>query len=240
MVENEAPLGQEPIESWDAIAQWWRSDVEGDLVYDKVLFPLYRSLTDDLSGTILDLGCGDGQAMPMTGPGTVGADESIDLLAHARANGPVVRVRAPDLRAFSDVAFDAVVSIYLVDLVEEVDRLFAEVARIIRSGGVFVVVLNHPIYTAPGAAPISDNDGEVLWRWGQYHEVGHTVEPAGDAAVRFYHRPLGTLLGAAADAGLQLMRFEERGLGTEVVEAMPGYFGQEDIPRLLGVRWKKP
>jgi hypothetical protein len=61
---------------------------------------------------------------------------------------------------------------------------------------------------------------------------GHTVT--------FHHRPLGVLLTAAADAGWHLERCIEQPLSADVMAAEPGYTGQECIPRLLGVRWRRP
>lgn len=47
-------------------------------------------------------------------------------------------------------------------------RLWSELSRVIAPGGFLVVVQNHPIFTAPGSAPVIDFDQEVLWRFGDY------------------------------------------------------------------------
>jgi hypothetical protein len=56
--------------------------------------------------------------------------------------------------------------------------------------------------------------------------------------VRFFHRPMADLFNAAAAAGWKLERMIERGLSTETIARIPGYEGQEGIPRLLGVLWR--
>ncbi len=81
------------------------------------------------------------------------------------------------------------------------------------------------------------NDGEVLWRWGEYFIESQVEMPGGHAPVAFYHRPLATILNAAADAGWMLDHIDERGFSPEAIASQPGYVGQEQMPRLLGVRW---
>lgn len=84
-----------------------------------------------------------------------------------------------------------------------------------------------------------DIDDEILWRWGSYFTQGSSTEPAGEDVVEFFHRPMDALLTSAADRGWMLERMVERGLSDEAVARMPSYKGQESIPRLLGVRWRR-
>ena len=116
--------------------------------------------------------------------------------------------------------------------------LLANVARVVRPGGSLVLVMNHPAFTPAAAGPIMDqSDGEILWRWGRYFEPAPVTMPAGDSEIVFHHRPLGDVLNAAAVAGWSLDRFIERGFSRAAIDAVPGYAGQEQMPRLLGVRW---
>ncbi len=127
----------------------------------------------------------------------------------------------------------------LRDRIEDHVRFLSEVARVVKAEGSLVIVINHPVYTAPDSAPFADLDGEILWRWGSYFSRGSSTEPAGDGDVRFFHRPFADLLTAAARSGWKLEAMTERGLSTETIALMPGYEGQEGIPRLLGVRWTR-
>lgn len=233
MDEHEAPI----MGDWDPIAEWWSSEIEGDPIYASDVHPLYSSLVAGCSGRFADLGCGEGQAMPMTGPGTIGIDLSQSLLATAATKGPCVRAWLPDLACFRDGVFDHAGSIYLVDLIHDEEKFFAETARTVRTGGTLTIVINHPVYTAPGSAPIADTDGEVLWRWGHYRSRGASAEPAGDRSVVFHHRPLDVLLNSAASHGWSLDRLVEQPLSEAAIASVPGYEGQGAIPRLLGARW---
>jgi hypothetical protein len=98
--------------------------------------------------------------------------------------------------------------------------------------------MNHPAFTPGDAGPIIDpTDGEFLWRWGTYFAEAEVEMSAGAQQIAFYHRPLASVLNAAADAGWRLDRFVERGFSSAAVASEPGYAGQEQMPRLLGARW---
>jgi hypothetical protein len=128
--------------------------------------------------------------------------------------------------------------VLVLEHLRDEEEVMAEAARVTRPGGVLALVINHPIWTAPGSTPILDPAGEVLWRPGRYFSVGWSDEPAGEATVRFHHRTLARLLNAAADAGWRLEHMVEAGVTESQVARTPGLEGQEHIPRLLGVRWR--
>ncbi len=224
-------------QNWDDLAEWWSAEVVKDQAYATDVHPILGDLLPEEPGAAMDLGCGEGQGMRITG--AFGCDLSIDLLRRATASGPVVQTRLPDLGWLRDASLDTAYAVYLLDLIEDDDGFFRESARVVRPGGALVVVMNHPVYTAPGSAPISDTDGEILWRWGSYFKRGSSSEPAGAGEVEFFHRPISDLLTTAAASGWLLTRIIERGLSREVIESIPSYVGQEDIPRLLGVRWTR-
>jgi SAM-dependent methyltransferase len=225
-------------ENWDDLARWWALEVANDPTYASDVHPILLELMPDEPGLVMDLGCGEGQGMRLVDHDAFGCDLSQDLLVQARASGGVVRARLPDLKWLREDALDTAFSVYLLDLIEDHQRFFAEVAHGVKAGGSLVIVINHPAYTAPGSAPLMDLEGEILWRWGSYFSRGSSTEPAGTGEVRFFHRPMADLLNAAAAAGWKLERMIERGLSTETIIRIPGYEGQEGIPRLLGVLWR--
>jgi SAM-dependent methyltransferase len=224
-------------DSWDDIAQWWVEEVLNDPAYEDDVDPVLGDLLTGTSGKTIDLGCGEGQGMRLTGGDVVGTDLSFALLREARLNGPVVQARLPDLSWLRPDCFDVAYSVYLLDLIADHRRFFSETARVVRKGGHLVVVINHPVYTAPGSAPLMDGDGEVLWRWGRYFSEGSSSEPAGEGTVEFFHRPVDALVSGAAAAGWTLERMVETGLSARTIARFPEYVGQENIPRLAGFRW---
>jgi SAM-dependent methyltransferase len=226
-------------DNWNDIAAWWIEEAAHDPAYPFDVHPLLTGLMEGVSGTVLDLGCGEGQGMRLLDREVIGVDSSEDLARVAASAGQVVVAELPDLSFLVPGTVDGAYAVYLLDLIEDHDGFLSEAARAIRTGGHLVVIMNHPVYTAPGAAPLMDTDGEILWRWGEYFVAGSALESVGPRDVRFFHRPLGVLLTSAARSGWVLERMVERGLSAEVVDRLPGYAGQESIPRLIGVRWRR-
>jgi len=218
---------------WEgATAEWWRAEVQSDLAYERDVDPLLVSTLGDLpDGPILDLGCGDGRLLGRFG--ATGVDASFDLVK-AAAPGTVVVADVGRL-PFSADQWRAAYAVLVLEHLSDPAPFFEEASRVVAPGGVLAIVVNHPIYTAPGSGPFLDpEDGEVLWRWGAYLEQGVTKEPAGADVVVFHHRSLGDLLTAAANAGWRLERLLEKSLtpaGDALLQA------QQHVPRLLGIRW---
>ncbi len=229
--------------TWGGSADWWIAEVASDPAYREVVEPLILELCDLRPGDrILDVGCGEGRimsALARVGARPVGCDLDLDLLRRARGRGPVVRCRLPDLGWAASASFDGAVMSLVLEHLPDVDPMLAELGRVVRRSGFLVVVVNHPVFTAPGSAPVVDTDGEVLWRPGRYLDVGYTDEPAGDGAIRFHHRPLSGLVNAAAEAGWMLERMVEQGVTAGQVARSPSLAGQEHIPRLAGFRWRR-
>ena len=227
----------------DDLAEWWLAEVHADPAYELEVLPLALDLLDPLSGkTYLDLGCGEGGLLRRirdAGAVGLGVDLSPRLAAVARATAPTIVGRLPEIAFVRDGSVDGVTTVLVLEHLEDPARLMAEAARVTRAGGVFVLIVNHPVLTAPGSAPVVDaDDGEALWRWGDYLGEGFTEEPAGGAgSIRFNHHPTGELLTEAAGVGWSLERMVERGVAPERAHADPLLAAQQGIPRLLGLRW---
>jgi SAM-dependent methyltransferase len=230
---------------WDELAEWWVGEIESDPSYAEDVVPLAVDLLGQVEGLVLDVGCGEGQVMRALAPRhVVGCDLSAALLRHATATAPgaahLVRCRLPGLAWARAGAFGAATAVTVFEHLADVTALFAELARVVATGGILVVVSNHPAFTPPGAGPIVDvTDGEVLWRWGDYLDEAAGEEPAGDGWMTFHHRPVGMLLGSAAQGGWALERCEERGISAAALARHPEMAGQEHLPRLIGLRWRR-
>jgi SAM-dependent methyltransferase len=218
-------------------------ELESDPAYEEEISPQLLRLLQPVPGaTYLDLGCGTGRVMAkiqMVGARVIGVDLNVKLLRKASAIGPVVRGVLPSLAWARNGVFDGAYMGLVLEHLEDEDELLRETARIVRSGGALAMVINHPIWTAPGSSPIEDESGEVLYRPGTYFGRGSTDEPAGRQKVRFYHRTTAALLTAASAAGWDLRLAEESGLTPMSIDRIPEYAGQEQIPRLFGGAWTK-
>jgi SAM-dependent methyltransferase len=220
--------------SWPDLSDWWMSEIVDDAAYEEVVTPMLLDILRPQPGlTYLDLGSGEGRVMrAVAGTGAIvhGVDLNPELARIAAGAGPVVIASLPDLGFLRDHSYDGAFCVLVLEHIEDHRRMFREAARTVEPGGVLALVMNHPIWTAPGSTPITDRDGETLWRSGAYFSPGSTLESAGEHRVEFHHRNLAELANSASDAGWSLKR---------MIEA-PHHdlAGQKGIPRLLACRWR--
>ncbi|MBK5267201.1 MAG: class I SAM-dependent methyltransferase [Acidimicrobiia bacterium] len=218
---------------WDDLADWWREELETDPTYVEVVVPLLLAMLATRTGTVLDVGCGNGRIMgelALAGLEPVGCDINTSLLAEAAKFGPVMRLELPGL-PIRRASMDGAVVVLSFEHLE--NEIFSELARVIRPGGWLVAVANHPFITAPDSASVIDpTDGEVFWRPGTYLDAGSSIEDANGQPVTFLHRPIGEFLTTAAKAGFSLNELRE-------VPFEPGGLPDAGLPRLIGVRWAR-
>jgi len=219
---------------WSELAEWWVSEVAADPAYEAVVTPMLLDILQPEAGlTYLDLGSGEGRVMSSvseTGAMVHGVELNHGLAEQSARFGPTVVGRLPDVGFLVDDSYDGAYCVLVLEHLTDHQRLFQEVSRIVKPGGRLALVMNHPVWTAPGSTPISDEDGETLWRPGSYFSAGTTDEPAGEDRIVFHHRTMAELLNSAVDAGWALER---------MVEA-PHHenLDQMGIPRLLACRWR--
>jgi SAM-dependent methyltransferase len=234
---------------WEEHAGWW---IDGftdgaDPEYEDQIIPL---LVSELAGTesVLDIGTGDGQiarALAATGCSVVGADPTTNQIAVARERGggpQYVQAGAAAL-PFADASFDAALACLVFEHIDDVDGAIAEVARVLRPGGRFTFLLNHPLLQTPDSGWIDDHmvdPPEQYWRIGPYLREAETVEQVELGVwIRFLHRPLSRYLNALADAGLVLEHMDEPAPPERFLAQAPEYFDASSVPRLLHLRLRR-
>lgn len=217
--------------SWSGLGDWWQEELATDPAYEEVVTPLLLEVLGPRPGALYaDIGCGEGRVMrtlAWMGVKVIGIEVSADLATRAGLGVVVAEVPPLPLR---DRAVEGVYLVLVLEHVPDHRGIFAEAARVVEEGGVMALVMNHPVWTAPGSTPITDSDGEILWRPGDYFSQGVTDLPAGEGTVTFHHRSMADLLNSAAEAGWALEHVTER----------PHHelAGQKGIPRLLACRWR--
>lgn len=220
--------------SWSDLTDWWLDEIATDPAYEDVVTPMLLDvLSPEMGKTYLDLGCGEGRVMRALGSANakaIGVELNLDLARRAVEAGPVVSGSLPDLGFVRDDSVDGALCVLVIEHIEDHQLLLSEAARLVRPGGVFALVMNHPFWTAPGSSPISYPDDELLWRPGSYFGRGKSLEPAGEERIVFHHRTTGDLLESAASAGWSLERMVEAP-HHELVD-------QAGILRLLACRWR--
>ncbi|MEA3503172.1 MAG: class I SAM-dependent methyltransferase [Actinomycetota bacterium] len=229
------------ITSWDEVSPWWIQEVAEDPVYQEDVGPMFDRLLSGAADPILELGCGEGQWLRRldSDASAFGTDASQLLLTRARKTVSVVNGVLPAIGWVRSGVIGTAISLFVLELIEDHYRFFAEAARIVAPGGSLVLIFNHPVFTAPDSGPFMDPDLDVFWRWGSYLDFGSSGVPAGNATIVMYHRSIAELLTAAANSGWSLEEMIEAPLGDAAIEREPSYAGQEGIPRFFGARWRR-
>lgn len=234
----------EPMtDPWDEHAEWWQREFTdgADLEYVEQIMPLIaRHLPR--SGAVLDIGCGEGQVARLAeslGAVAVGVDTAASQLhaARERGGGPAYARGGAVALPVRDGSVDAAVACLVVEHVADLDGVLSEVARVLRPGGTFLMLLNHPLLQTPGSGWIDDqllDPPEQYWRVGAYLTETDSVEEVERGVhIRFWHRPLSRYLNGARSAGLVLDRMEEPSPPPGFLDEIEEYAGAGAIPRLL-------
>ena len=237
--------------TWNEHADWWIDGFTGgvDPEYEEQIIPLVcREL--EAAKVLLDVGCGEGQlarAAKLQNPSVrvVGVDPTPRQIevAEERGGGVEYRVAPADALPFEDESFDAVLACLVFEHIDNLEGAIAEVARVLKPGGTFLFLLNHPLLQTPNSGWIDDqilDPPEQYWRIGAYLEEAvsfEEVEPG--IKVRFVHRPLGRYVNALADAGLSIEKMHEPSPPQGFLDRSPDYANAATVPRLLALRLRK-
>jgi len=217
---------------WEKHADWWQEEfTDGvDAEYEEQIIPLALDL---LSGRdrILDVGTGEGQIarklMAADADHVIGVDPTANQIVRSDA----------DALPFADASFDGALACLVYEHIEAMATALMESARVLRPGGRFVLMLNHPLLQTPGSGWIDDqwlDPPERYWRIGPYLQEASTVEEVQkDVYIPFVHRPLSRYLNAMVDAGFRFKRMIEPAPPEGFLERSATYREAAAIPRLL-------
>jgi ubiquinone/menaquinone biosynthesis C-methylase UbiE len=215
-----------PTTSWGQVADWYDHHLSDDDTYhQQVILPnLMRRVVPSAEDNILDLACGSGffaQAFAQAGAQVIGTDISPELIVlakkHAGGNERLTfKVSSSSKLAIADKKVTKAVSVLAIQNIAEVKETFSEVARVLKPGGSFYLVLNHPAFRVPKASS---------WGWDeevetQYRRVDrylseskaeiemHPGKSSGEKTISF-HRPLQYYFKLLASAGFAVTHLEE-------------------------------
>ena len=136
---------------------------------------LRRELVGDLTGRVLEIGCGTGRLFEYYGEGVeldaIEPEEDFLAVAATKVANAAARVRAVagdgTSLAFPDDSFDAVVLGLVLCSVPSVDRVLAEAFRVLRRGG-RLRALEHVRSEAPIAGLLMDATNPLWLRLNQH------------------------------------------------------------------------
>lgn len=247
MPEQASPEPTASTEPWEAHAKWWQDEFTdgADPEYTEQILPLIMSHLP-LRGTVLDVGAGEGQVARMAteaGLRVTALDPAWAQVSvgQGRAGGVAWLQGSAMTLPFADASFDAAVACLVFEHIADLDAAIAEVSRVLRPGGTFLFLLNHPLLQTPGSGWIDDHIlEEQYWRIGPYLPEAETVEEVEKGVfITFFHRPLGRYLNTLNAAGLQLMRFEEPSPPPGFLDRAAEYAEAASFPRLLFLKLVK-
>lgn len=210
--------------SWGKVAGWYDDYLQdADTYQAQVILPnLVRVLSVTKSERVLDLACGQGyfaRELYKLGAQTVGADISRELIAKAKtmsSNIPLHTTAAHKLDFAKDGEFDAALCVLALQNMQDIGAVFKEVKRVLKPGGRFVFVINHPTFRALKRSSWGwDEETKTQYRRidGYLSSAKITVDmhpgKATKASTISYHRSLQDFFKALAGAGLSVTRLEE-------------------------------
>ncbi|HEY4500502.1 MAG TPA: class I SAM-dependent methyltransferase, partial [Candidatus Paceibacterota bacterium] len=160
--------------SWGGVADWYNTSInDADSYQARVILPnILRLLAPEKGKKILDLACGQGyfsHALSAHGASVVGVDIAPELVnlakKHASHTEEFYVANAHDLSKFDKNRFDSALCVLAIQNIDRMTDVFAEVSRLLKNGGKFVIVLNHPAFPIPGQSScVFDEKLKVQYR----------------------------------------------------------------------------
>lgn len=216
--------------SWGDVAEWYDKHLEktSDTYHEKVVHPnLLRMLGDIKGKQILDLACGQGIFSRMLadhGANVIGVDLGKELIDIAEKKNDDYRFKihyfhgpSDDLYMIKDESKDVVVCVLALQNIQKLQETMEEVSRVLKKGGKFLVVLNHPAFRNPRHTHWGYDEHEKI----QYRRVDEYLSeskvkidmtPGSREEKKFtvsFHRPLQVYVKALSKYGFAITRLEE-------------------------------
>lgn len=247
---------------WEENAAVWTELVRRgyDRARDHVNNPSFFAMLPDVRDLRgLDLGCGEGYntrlvadrgarmtaidiALGMVQPAVAHERDEPRGIRYARASGAAL--------PFADGSFDFVVAFMSLQDMPDHDRVFAEVARVLRPGGFLQLSTLHPCFARPPFEWVADADGNKRGRIvsGYFRDVdGEIGEWTFGAALRdgverkrfsvpCFSGTLSTWLNRLAATGFAIERVAEPGPDADVLARFPHLGRYSIVPWFLQLR----
>ncbi len=262
---NDFSLNDETRAAWDANAEVWdaRMADEGNAFVNVLQWPSIQPMLNIQPGQqILDIACGNGlysRRLAALGAQVTAFDFSQELIKLAQARGgsniSYHVLDATDERALLNLgerSFDsALCNMALFDMAD-IQPLFRALAKLLKSGGVFVFSLTHPCFNNSSSVHVAeeiDDEGKIKTTYSikvsrymtPYHAHGLALFNQPKPQV-YFERPLQYYLNLGFENGFVLDAFEERAFPPDQPSPSPLVWGGQfsEIPPVLVARMRLP
>ncbi len=220
----QAPIG--PPTDWGQVADWYDQLVgeSGSEYQRQVVLPgVLRLLALQPDENAVDIACGQGvlcRILQARGVKMTGIDAAAELIRAARERGPEeINYLIGDARKLEFLpagSFAAAACMLAIQNIHPLQPVFTGVARALRPGGRFVIVMMHPCFRGPK---------ETSWGWDeknkvQYRRVDRYLLPRKspivthpgkdpDAYTWSFHKPIEQYVRTLRNAGMLVDAMEE-------------------------------
>jgi ubiquinone/menaquinone biosynthesis C-methylase UbiE len=214
------------------VADWYDQLVgaEGSEYHREVVLPgTLRLLKPQPGQRVLDVACGQGvlaRLLATRGVEVVGVESARSLISSAKKHDASLPSQSPkpvyhlaDARELGFLPadqFDAAACVLAIQNINPIVPVFGGVARALKHGGCFVVVMMHPCFRSPK---------ETHWGWDEQQQVQYrrvdryllprkspiVARPGADPGTYTwtFHRPIEDYIRVARNAGLLIDALEE-------------------------------
>ena len=256
MKSKKPPSSSGPRTDWGGVAEWYDELVgdSGSEYHREVVLPgVLRLLAMQKGEKAIDIACGQGvlcRLLHERGVEATGLDAARELIAAARERGPAeIRYDVADARELNFLAqdhFTAAACVLAVQNIDPLQPVFKGVARLLKPGGKFVIVMMHPAFRGPK---------EASWGWDekqkvQYRRVDRYLMPRKTPIVAHpgkapglytwtFHKPIESYVKSLRNAGLLIDAMEEwpsHKTSTSGPRAAAENTARKEIPMFLAIR----
>jgi|GEM_PF-176651 len=237
-----------PLHGFQEMADTYDQRTAGSPLYLLESTETLAALPDLTGASVLDLGCGTGryalQAARMGAHPVIGADAVAEMLAVARRKarragleGAVDWQEADLTRTlpFPEASADVVVCALTLSFLPDVGPAFAEMARVLRPGGVLVVSDAHPHVLANLRAASEADGGKDRAPY-----VRFTSVDGEECRIAQHVHRISTLFAAGRAAGLTLDTIAEPEVDRRLANAHASLRDKIGVPLALVLRFLKP
>ncbi len=193
---------------------------KGQYFHEHVILSGVLKLLNLKSGdSLLDLGCGEGilgRGIPK-GVSYTGYDIAPDLIRIARQKDRAHTYQVYDVTgSLPDGIYSHAAIILALQNIEDPEKVIGNAAKLLKPGGSFVIVMNHPCFRIPRQSGWGIDDANKL----QYRKIFRYMSPLSipismhpgkkqSPVTWTFHRPLSDYFSMLRDAGLFVDAFHE-------------------------------